>query len=46
MTTLVFPTLRNIGERTISLPLTAGMTEEEVSDVCTAVARILSYYTA
>jgi len=41
-----FPNASYIGERTISLPLTAGMTEEDVSDVCTAVARILSYYTA
>ena len=41
-----FPNASYIGERTISLPLSAGMTEDDVSDVCTALARILRYYAA
>lgn len=41
-----FPNASYIGARTISLPLTAGMTEEDVSDVCAALARILRYYLA
>ena len=41
-----FPNATYIGERTISLPLTAGMTEDDVSDVCRAFARILRYYAA
>ena len=40
------PNSSYIGERTISLPLSAGMTEEDVSDVCNALARILAYYAA
>ena len=39
-----FPNASYIGKRTISLPLTAGMTEDDVSDVCTAFARTLRYY--
>ena len=38
------PNASCIGQRTISLPLNAGMTEGDVSDACTALARILSYY--
>jgi dTDP-4-amino-4,6-dideoxygalactose transaminase len=41
-----FPNATYIGERTISLPLTAGMTLDDVSDVCRAFARILRYYAA
>ena len=40
------PNSSYIGERTISLPLSAGMTEDDVSDVCNALARILAYYAA
>ena len=39
-----FPNATYIGERTISLPLSAGMTEDDVSEVCTALARVLHYY--
>ncbi len=41
-----FPNATYIGERTISLPLTAGMSADDVSDVCRAFARILHYYAA
>jgi dTDP-4-amino-4,6-dideoxygalactose transaminase len=41
-----FPNATYIGERTISLPLSAGMTEGDVSDVCDAFTRILRYYAA
>ena len=40
------PNSSYIGERTISLPLSAGMTEKDVADVCTALARVLRYYSA
>jgi dTDP-4-amino-4,6-dideoxygalactose transaminase len=40
------PNSSYIGERTISLPLSAGMTEEDVADVCAALWRILRYYAA
>ena len=40
------PNATYIGERTISLPLSAGMTEDDVSDVCTALALILRFYGA
>ena len=40
------PNATYIGERTISLPLSAGMTEADVADVCAALARILRYYAA
>lgn len=33
-----------VGQRTISLPLTAGMSESDVDDVCHALTRILNYY--
>ncbi len=39
-----FPNATYIGEQTISLPLSAGMTEEDVADVCQALGRILRYY--
>jgi dTDP-4-amino-4,6-dideoxygalactose transaminase len=41
-----FPNATYIGERTISLPLSAGMTEDDVADVCGALGRILRYYAA
>ena len=41
-----FPNSSHIGERTISLPLSAGMTEDDVADVCRALARILNCYAA
>ena len=34
-----FPNATYIGERTISLPLSAGMTQQDVSDVCKALRR-------
>ena len=40
------PNATFIGERTISLPLSAGMSEEDVVDVCAALARILGFYAA
>jgi dTDP-4-amino-4,6-dideoxygalactose transaminase len=41
-----FPNATFIGERTISLPLSAGMTESDIVEVCTAFGRILHYYAA
>ena len=41
-----FPNATYIGERTISLPLSVGMTESDVADVCAAFTRILRYYAA
>ena len=41
-----FPNSTYIGERTISLPLSAGMSEHDVADVCAALSRILRYYAA
>ena len=40
------PNSSYIGKRTISLPLSARMTEDDVSDVCSALARILRYFAA
>ena len=40
------PNSSYIGQRTISLPLSAAMTEGDISDVCVALARILDYYAA
>jgi dTDP-4-amino-4,6-dideoxygalactose transaminase len=40
------PNASYIGERTISLPVSAGMTENDVSDVCTALARVLHHFAA
>ena len=39
-----FPKATYIGERTISLPLSAGLTEADITDVCAAFTRILRYY--
>ena len=39
-----FPNATFIGERTLSLPLSAGMTDADVAEVCVALARILRYY--
>jgi dTDP-4-amino-4,6-dideoxygalactose transaminase len=39
-----FPNATFVGERTISLPLAAGMTERDVEDVATALRRIFRYY--
>lgn len=41
-----FPNATYTGERTISLPLSAGMTETDVADACVALTRILRYYAA
>lgn len=40
------PNATYIGERTISLPLSAGMSTEDVADACRALRRILRYYAA
>lgn len=39
-----FPNATFIGKRTLSLPLSAGMSDDDIEDVCTALARILRYY--
>jgi dTDP-4-amino-4,6-dideoxygalactose transaminase len=39
-----FPNASLIGRRTISLPLSAEMTEGDVSDVCEALTRVLRFY--
>ena len=41
-----FPNAALVGQQTISLPLTAGMSEEDVADVGLALARILKHYSA
>ena len=41
-----FPNATFVGERTLSLPLSPTMTEEDVSDVVTALTRIFAYYAA
>jgi dTDP-4-amino-4,6-dideoxygalactose transaminase len=41
-----FPQAAFVGIRTISLPLSPGMSAEDVSDVCTALARILRHFAA
>jgi len=38
------PNATKISERTISLPLSAGMSDEDAVDVCRALARVLRYY--
>jgi len=40
------PNATFIGDRTISLPLSAGMNEADVADVCRALRRILRHYGA
>ncbi len=39
-----FPNARWISERTISLPLSAALTDQDVNDVITAVRKVLRYY--
>jgi len=39
-----FPNAEYIGERTISLPLSAKLSDKDVEDVIKAVTRILNYY--
>ncbi|MGA2905733.1 MAG: DegT/DnrJ/EryC1/StrS family aminotransferase [Candidatus Korobacteraceae bacterium] len=41
-----FPNATFVGERTISLPLSPAMSEQDVDDVATALARIFRYYKA
>ena len=41
-----FPNATFVGERTISLPLSPAMSEQDVSDVVTALTRIFRYYAA
>ena len=41
-----FPNATYIGERTLSLPLSAGMTDDDVADVSRAFSRILGYYSS
>jgi dTDP-4-amino-4,6-dideoxygalactose transaminase len=38
------PNAKWIGERTISLPLSSGMSDKDVNDVITAVKKVLSYF--
>jgi len=33
-----------VGERTISLPLSSAMSEQDVDDMATALTRIFRYY--
>jgi dTDP-4-amino-4,6-dideoxygalactose transaminase len=39
-----FPNATHIGERTISLPLSPAMSEQDVEDVASALTRIVRYY--
>jgi dTDP-4-amino-4,6-dideoxygalactose transaminase len=41
-----FPNATFVGERTLSIPLSAGMSEQDASDVVTALTRIFRYYKA
>ena len=39
-----FPQAQYIGARTLSLPLNADLTDDDIADVCNALRRILEYY--
>ena len=39
-----FPNATYVGERTISLPLSPAMTQQDVEDVATALTRVFRYY--
>jgi len=39
-----FPNATFVGERTISLPLSPAMSEQDVADVASALIRIFRYY--
>jgi len=41
-----FPNASFVGARTISLPLSSAMSEQDVDDMATALTRIFRYYTA
>ena len=41
-----FPNATFVGERTISLPLSAGVSREDVSDVCAALRKMFHHYSA
>ncbi len=41
-----FPNAAFVGERTLSLPLSPAMSEQDVSDVAVALRRIFKYYSA
>jgi dTDP-4-amino-4,6-dideoxygalactose transaminase len=41
-----FPNASFVGERTISLPLSPAMSEQDVDDMATALTRIFRYYTS
>lgn len=41
-----FPNARAIGERTLSLPLSGGLGDDDVDDVCRAFRRVLGYFAA
>jgi dTDP-4-amino-4,6-dideoxygalactose transaminase len=41
-----FPNAAFVGERTISIPLSAGMSQQDASDVAIALTRIFRYYKA
>ena len=39
-----FPNAEHIGERTLSLPLSGGLDDADVADICEAFRRVLVYY--
>jgi dTDP-4-amino-4,6-dideoxygalactose transaminase len=39
-----FPSAEFVGDRTLSLPLSGGLSDEDVADVCAAFRRILLHY--
>jgi dTDP-4-amino-4,6-dideoxygalactose transaminase len=39
-----FPNALSVGQRTISLPISAGMASRDVSDVCHALTRLVQHY--
>lgn len=39
-----FPAAHRVGNRTLSLPLSAALDSSDVSDACCAIARVLCYY--
>lgn len=41
-----FPNATFVGERTLSISLSAGMSEQDASDVAIALTRIFRYYKA
>jgi dTDP-4-amino-4,6-dideoxygalactose transaminase len=39
-----YPNAEHVGDRTLSLPLAANLTEDDARDVCRALTRILNHY--